>query len=80
MLHVAVDDLYLHLLVELYEVSAVTCNADEQLSVSFRMLVSIDEGLLGNNVELYLLTAVLEVGGDQGCELFLVSAEKIQYN
>ena len=59
--HRTTDDLILYILTQLYEECAVSCYADDQVAVLLRVLLSLDQGLVVEVVELHL--AVSEHAG-----------------
>jgi len=68
----APDDLILKILAQVIEVIAVSCNANNQVTVLFRMLLRIAKRFGADNVKLYMVPVEAEIASYQ-CRKFLIA-------
>ena len=78
----SVDDGFLSALVELCEVSHVSCYSNHESLVVLRILLSISQSLGINNVDLDVLSAMIEEGLDDALDdvetLFTFNAVRVE--
>ena len=63
------NNLVLLLLRQLDKVNSVTGNTDGQLGILLRMCLSVQQGLLGEDVDIQMVAALLNVAVQQGNQI-----------
>ena len=67
------DDLVLKILSQVIEIIAVTCHADNEVTVQLRVFLRLTECPGIDHVELYVVTVKAEVTSYQCCQLLVAS-------